>query len=65
MTSGNNFYFTTEVKLQFIYKGNEVFSFTGDDDVWVSTSRSLGTLVLQSASLYAVNPGIASSLGGG
>jgi hypothetical protein len=53
------------VKLQFIYKGNEVFSFTGDDDVWVSTSRSLGTLVLQSASLYAVNPGIASSLGGG
>ncbi len=24
-----------QVKLQFIYKGTEVFSFKGDDDVWV------------------------------
>jgi hypothetical protein len=31
------------VKLQFIYKGYEVFSFNGDDDVWVRTSRSPGT----------------------
>jgi len=30
-----NYAFTTEVKLRFMYQGNEVFSFSGDDDVWV------------------------------
>jgi fibro-slime domain-containing protein len=31
----HNFSFTTEIHTQFDYKGGEVFTFTGDDDVWV------------------------------
>jgi fibro-slime domain-containing protein len=33
--SGNNFSFTSELRYPFTYQGGEVFSFTGDDDVWV------------------------------
>ena len=32
--SGNNFSFTSELRYPFTYQGGEVFSFTGDDDVW-------------------------------
>jgi fibro-slime domain-containing protein len=32
--SGNNFSFTSELRYPFTYRGGEVFSFTGDDDVW-------------------------------
>jgi hypothetical protein len=35
-----NFFFTTEVKLQFTYNGTEVFTFSGDDDVWVIPPRA-------------------------
>ena len=31
----HNFHFTTELHTQFQYNGGEVFSFTGDDDLWV------------------------------
>ena len=31
----NNFHFTTEVHLFFTYLGGEVFSFSGDDDLFV------------------------------
>ncbi len=32
---GHNFHFTSELKTTFTYQGNEVFSFSGDDDLWV------------------------------
>jgi fibro-slime domain-containing protein len=31
----HNFHFTTEIHTQFQYRGGEVFTFLGDDDVWV------------------------------
>lgn len=32
--NGHNYWFTLEIHTQFTYRGGEVFSFTGDDDVW-------------------------------
>jgi len=37
----HNFAFTTEVHTKFDYKGGEVFSFIGDDDVWVFINNKL------------------------
>jgi len=31
----NNFHFTTEVRTEFTYQGGEVFTFRGDDDLWM------------------------------
>jgi len=33
--AGKNFSFSSELRYPFTYSGGEVFSFTGDDDVWV------------------------------
>ena len=32
---GHNYGFTTEIHTSFKYSGGEVFTFVGDDDVWV------------------------------
>jgi fibro-slime domain-containing protein len=39
--AGNNFHFTTEIHGSFTYTGGEVFSFTGDDDVFAYINDSL------------------------
>jgi fibro-slime domain-containing protein len=39
--NAHNFHFTSEVRYWFEYKGTEVLSFTGDDDVWVYVNKHL------------------------
>ena len=31
----HNYHFTTELRTKFTYKGGEIFTFRGDDDVWI------------------------------
>jgi fibro-slime domain-containing protein len=68
---GHNFHFTTEIHGTFKYRGGELFTFTGDDDVFVFVNRRLaldlgGVHGAQSAAIdfdaQAVTLGI--SLGG-
>ena len=40
-STNHNFSFTSEVRYWFEYKGTEVLSFRGDDDVWVFINRKL------------------------
>lgn len=37
----HNFHFTSELRYWFVYEGDEVLTFRGDDDVWVFINRRL------------------------
>jgi fibro-slime domain-containing protein len=39
--AGHNFLFTTEIHTLFTYKGGEVFTFRGDDDLWIFVNKKL------------------------
>jgi fibro-slime domain-containing protein len=59
-TNLNNYWFTTEFRLSFYYRGGEVFQFIGDDDLWVYidgrlTSCDLGSIHIARACVINLN----------
>ncbi len=50
----NNFHFTTEMHFDFPYRGGEVFTFRGDDDVWLFVN---GRLAIDLGGVHGVMTG--------
>jgi fibro-slime domain-containing protein len=57
MTNGHNFGFTTEVHYFFVYQGDEVLRFAGDDDLWVFVD---GRLCMDIGGIHPVEAGVMS-----
>jgi fibro-slime domain-containing protein len=65
---GHNYHFTSEIHTTFTYTGAGVFSFTGDDDVWVFINKQLaidigGIHGAASGSVDLSSPAVMAALG--
>lgn len=52
--TGNNYLFTTEIHVKFGYRAGQVFTFRGDDDLWIFVN---GKLALDLGSLHGPEQG--------
>lgn len=51
----HNYHFTSEIRTKFTYRGGEVFTFRGDDDVWIFVN---GTLAVDLGGMHSPLEGV-------